>query len=776
VINYVKSPSIEQVVTQAVLQAPLFPTHWRWDASIALAVKRNQSGKRVPAIFQRNNAEDLIAVVFPDQIACQDNIVGEREIPDHPLVNQTIYDCLHQVMDIDGLAALLKKIESKEVQISCRDLVTPSPLAQEILTAKPYAFLDDAPAEERRTRAVNSNRTLNADSARDLGTLDLKAIEQVRQESWPKASTPDEMHDALLTLGFITDAEAQTQPWPKLLKALAADKRATQFNISHDNTVWVSAERLIWLQCLYPDASITPNITPVGAASQQHWEQHDALVELVRSRLQGLGPTTEHDLASSLCVASSELKLACIALEQEGYAMQGQFSNAHISPTHTDKQTDQATTIEWCERGLLARIHRYTLKRKRSEIQPITPAEFMMFLFDWHHLGDERPSGVLAIANTLRQLEGFSIPACAWESDILPDRIDGFDHTLLDQLCLSGEFTWLRLNNKHKAGKKTTGKGPIKTTSISFVERQHQETWLRLHNATSPKSDSSNTLSSTAQQLLLSLEQQGASFFSELYHNQNKPNGLLRNQAEMALGELVASGAVNSDSFAGLRALITPTKRKNDIARRARRLSLTPLNSIDNAGRWALVKSASRPAFDDDATDNKTSTHRWLQTPYETLEFIAETLLIRYGVVFRKLLERETGLPPWRELLYVFRRLEARGEIRGGRFVDGFSGEQFASPDAVGLLPKQRNKKPDSLTTLCAADPLNLVGIILPGQRLTAQASHRILFKNGVPVAIQQGKKTHYLQPQTPENEWKIKNTLLKKQTLTHSLSSKTKH
>ncbi len=755
VIHYLQSTSIKEVVTQAVLQAPLFPTHWRWDASIALAVKRNQSGKRVPAQFQRNNAEDLVAVVFPDQIACQDNIVGEREIPDHPLVNQTIYDCLHQVMDIAGLETLLQKIEAKEITISCRDLVTPSPLAQEILTAKPYAFLDDAPAEERRTRAVNANRNLDAESARDIGTLDPAAIERVCKEAWPTANTLDEVHDALLMLGFITQQEADDNQWTKLLAELTQSKRATLFSITN-GCLWVSAERLRLLQCLHPSGSIEPSINPVGINSKQDWQTHDALTELIRHRLQGLGPVTENSLAHSLQASSNDIALACLALEQEGYAMQGQFLPLSAD---TDKQ--------WCERGLLARIHRYTLKRLRNEIKPVTPAELMMFLFDWQHLGEEKPRGPQALANSLRQLEGFAIPACAWESDILRDRIDEFSPYDLDQLCLSGEFTWLRLFNKNSKGSKKSSKGPIKTTPVTFVERQHQSIWRSLQSRTIEEKDTE--LSSATNTLLLCLQEKGASFFAELYHNNNNPNGLLRSQAETALGELVANGLVNSDSFAGLRALIAPAKKKNDIARRSRRRSLsarlTPMNTIDNAGRWALVnitndleKTAPEPQH---AEKNK---HRWLQTPYDVLEFIAETLLIRYGVVFRKLLERETGLPPWRELLYVFRRLEARGEIRGGRFVDGFGGEQFASPDAVGLLRKQRNKKTDTYITLCAADPLNLVGVILPGQKITSQASHRILFKNGVAIAVQQGNQTHYLKPQSADIEWRIKNILLQKQ------------
>ncbi len=737
VIHYLQSGSIKEVVTQAILQAPLFPTQWRWDATIALAVKRNQGGQRVPPQFQRNNAEDLVAVVFPDQIACQDNIVGEREVPEHPLVNQTLYDCLNDVMDIEGLEKLLVNIEQKNVTVSCCDLVTPSPLAHEILTAKPYAFLDDAPAEERRTRAVNTDHALTAETARDLGRLDADAIDRVQQEAWPNANSDDEIHDALITLAVVSEEEAQDNDWLPALSILSADQRATKV-ICGDRALWVSAERLCLITALHPQCEYSPSIKSVGSFSQQSWQADNALVELCRSRLQGVGPVTELALAALLGVDENSIYLACLALEQEGYAMQGEF------------MLSENVSRQWCERGLLARIHRYTLKRRRNDIKPVTAAEMMMFLFQWHGMGDEKPSGPDALANCLRQLEGYSISAGAWESDILPARIEDYSTQYLDQLCLSGVFTWLRLPTQNGI-KNTAHKGPIKTTPIAFIERSHQPLWQTLQKN---KAACVDDLSHPAQHLFKQLQEYGASFYSDL----SLASGMLNGQKETALGELVSSGLINADSFAGVRSLISPIRKKHQQNRRLRRRH-TAMNSLDSAGRWSIVRPVAEPLHDE---YEDTNVRRWLQTPYDILEQVVDTLLHRYGVVFKKILEKENNLPPWRELLYVLRRLEARGEIRGGRFVEGFSGEQFAHPDAVGLLRKQHQRKEEQLISINAADPLNLLGVILPGAKISAYPSNRILFKNGEPIAVLQSKEVIFLGKASANEQWQYKNYLMK--------------
>jgi ATP-dependent Lhr-like helicase len=644
----------------------------------------------------------------------------------------------------------LRNIEAGEVQVTCRDLAGASPLAQEILTARPYAFLDDAPAEERRTQAVAARRFLDPAEAAELGRLDPAAIALVREQAWPTATSPDELHDALLRLGYLREDEAAHSSdaglfdWRDYFEPLLAQQRVTVFVAPAGQRLWVCAERLPLLQALFPGAQPEPPIAPAGPAAGQAWTPEDALVELLRGRLECLGPVIETALADSLQLPLNDIRIALRMLESQGFAMQGRFS--------PDLETDD---LEWCERGLLARIHRYTLKQLRERVQPVTAADYLRFLFEWQGVGeqDAKPgslgAGEAALARVLRQLEGFSIPAAAWESDVLPARVDFYTPTDLDRLCGGGHFVWTRLNKNPAPG------GPVKTTPVAILERQHAPAWLSL---TTPVD--TGALSSPTQAVLAGLKQHGASFFIDLVQH----TGLLRTQVETALGELAANGLVNADNFSGLRALIAPAKKRPGFARPANRRSLyggAPLTGIDQAGRWSLV---AKPAIPAETDDEKKTAGRWLSTPYETLEHIAWTLLQRYGVVFRKVLERESLLPPWRELLYVYRRLEARGEIRGGRFVDGFAGEQFALPEVAGALRNLRDKtKTDTLHVISAADPLNLTGILLPGERVPAVARHRILFKNGLPVAVQTGKEIRFLGSLSEREQWTARTQLMRR-------------
>ena len=691
--GYLKAASVEAVLVQALLAAPMFPTRWRWVTNTALAVPRNRGGKKVPAPFQRNNAEDLIALIFPDQLACAENLAAEREVPDHPLVNQTLHDCLHELMDVDGLRAVLTNIECGAIEIIPRDLASPSPLAQGILNARPYAFLDDAPAEERRTLAVQQRRFMDPQTAADIGRLDAAAIARVQQEAWPEAHTPDELHDALVVLGFLTEAEGAHAAWATLLKQLTETQRATILTTRQGQRLWVAAERLQALQRLCPEAQRAPEIDAID--SEEAVDSETALREILRSRLEGLGPVSVAQLALPLALHPAAVELALSALQQEGFVMQGRFT-----PTATD--------IEWCERGLLARIHRYTLKQLRSEIEPVAPADFMRFLFHWHGL-DEPGEGEAALLRVLAQLEGLSLPAAAWEDEILPARLRPYWTSDLDKLCGAGQLVWLRLHTA-AADKTPRRKNPaIKTTPITFIARAHLAHW-RAH--TPLPSVEVLSLSDAAQKTHAVLQTWGASFFEEL----QTETGLLTSPLETALGELSAQGLVSSDSFQGLRTLIAP--RKMQRRRQRRHPQQAPLAS---AGRWSLLRPP--PSVVDDR--------------YVSVEHIARVLLRRYGVVFRKLLEREDGLPTWRELLYVYRRMEARGELRGGRFVQGFAGEQYALPEAVTGLRGSRNQaRSGDLIAISAADPLNLTGLITPGQRVPTQQSHRILYRDGVPIAL----------------------------------------
>ena len=427
--QYLKAATVKDVLIQALLAAPMFPTRWRWVANTALAVPRNRAGKKVPAYFQRNDAEDLIAVIFPDQLACQENIAGDREIPDHPLVNQTLSDCLHELMDIDGLKRLLTGIEQGTIIVIARDLASPSPLALEILNARPYAFLDDAPAEERRTLAVQQRRFMDPQSAADIGRLNPEAIERVCIEAWPEAHTPDELHDALVVLGFLTEAEGERGPlsnlhanlahgWPTLMETLQENSRATVLTLADDTRLWIAAERLEVMQVLFPQAPIHPLIEAVAA--DEAGDMDSAVREIIRSRLEGLGPVTAAQFAEPLMMDIAIVDCALLALQQEGFVIQGRFTQGEVT--------------EWCERGLLARIHRYTLKQLRTEIEPVAPADFMRFLFRWHGL-DDPGEGEGALQQRLLQLEGLCLPAISWEADILPARMHFYLASDLDKLC-----------------------------------------------------------------------------------------------------------------------------------------------------------------------------------------------------------------------------------------------------------------------------------------------------------------------------------------------------
>ena len=698
VAHYLHSNSAEHVLIQALLDAPLFPARWRWNAVTALALPRFTGGKKTPPPLQRMKSEDLLAAVFPDQVACLENIVGEREVPDHPLVNQTLHDCLREAMDVDGLLAILRRLEAGGIAIVARDLTAPSPLAAEVLNAAPYAFLDDAPLEERRTQAVQ-NRRWNADSADDLGRLDPEAIAAVRDEAWPQVRDADEMHEALTLLGFVTAAEVDANTgWAERLQALATARRATRLT-----GVWTTAEQLpLWL-ALHPDASMQPPIAAPAEYAAQTWTREDALLELVRHRLGGLGPVTVRELAQSMHVDAGEIEQALLRLQSEGYVMQGRFSA-------------DAGDTEWCERHLLARIHRYTIGRLRREIEPVSRRALMRFLFDWQHVSSAtKLSGPDALAATLAQLEGYEAAAGAWETEILPARIADYSINWLDELCRAGRIGWARLRTGSGGGG-----GPVRSTPIVLLPRRDMAVWTSVA-AGDPQQI---LLSSRAQAAADVLQERGALFFDELLANTR----LLRTELEDALGELVAAGRISADSFAGLRALLLPAAKRDGA--RHRRVRRHTFGGIEDAGRWSLARGAMTGKVEPEA-----------------IEHIARALLRRYGVVFWKLLEREAPwLPPWRELSRVYQRLEARGEIRGGRFVEGLVGEQFALPEAIAPLRAVRSRADDGeLVCLSGSDPLNLVGTVLAGDKVPALAGARVLYRDGAPIAALVGGKVNAL-------------------------------
>jgi len=759
VTRYLHSNSVREVLIQAMLDAPMFITRWRWVAAVSLALPRFRGGKKVPAPLARMQAEDLIGSVFPDQIACAENLTGEREVPDHPLVRQAISDCLTEAMDLPGLTRLLQGLETGGVQVVARDLNQPSPLAHEVLNARPYAFLDDAPLEERRTQAVMSRRWLDPATASDLGRLDPEAIARVQQEAWPAAANADELHDALVWLGFIAEDEAAREPgWQDWLRQLAGQRRAARM-ATPGGVVWIAAERVPQLSALWPEAALEPAIQAPAALAGRVWSREEALIEVVRGRLEGLGPVTEAALARSIGVEPVEMAAALVALQTEGFAMRGRFTPVDRGQTPRVHPGVQLSTLEargltpaqsegsdpdpeWCERGLLARINRYTVKRLRAEIEPVTAQDFLRFLTTWQHVDAEaRMEGPLALQEVVEQLEGFEVPAAAWEREVLGARLNGYQSGWLDDACRSGRTTWVRLrtgNGATRANGTPRRTGPIKSTPIAVLPRRNVAAWRALSEKDAPPA-----VSGHAETVASFIREHGASFFHDIV----AATGLLRSQVEDALAELAAHGMVSSDSFGGLRALLVPSAERKPFGG-ARRRGRTAAHDMDDAGRWAIVQPAQRAGGDGGAAH---------------VEHVARTLLKRYGVVFWRLLEREAArLPPWRDLLRVCRTLESRGEIRGGRFVAGIPGEQYALPEAVGLLRETRRQGPrGSLVSISAADPLNLVGILTPGPRLPALTGNRLLLEDGLPVAMLAGGAMQLLVERSPADEWELRLTLL---------------
>ncbi|HEY7284188.1 MAG TPA: DEAD/DEAH box helicase [Vicinamibacterales bacterium] len=687
VFRYLHPATARDVLVQAFLDAPVFQTRWRWNANISLAVPRNRHGRKVAPQLQRMQADDLMAACFPDAAACLENIPGDREIPDHPLVSQTVRDCLQEAMDFDGLARVLDRIHTGQITCVAVDTAVPSVLTHAILNARPYAFLDDAPLEERRTQAVLTRR---AGDAGEFGRLDPHAIDRVRDEERPAPRDADELHDILLTAAFLRTTEAASLD-AALFDTLVAARRAALATLPGEAqaTIWVAAERLPEITAIHPGVNVQPALDVPASRAQREWTKSSALVEIVRGRLGLLGPSTALALAESFGVTAGDIEDALLALEGEGFVLRGSFTDRYAS--------------EWCERRLLARIHRYTLNRLRAEIEPVSPADFMRFLFVWQHAGEShRLRGPDGLREILEQLTGFAAPAGAWETAILPARLDGYDGSLLDSLCLAGEFAWARASSPADPDAASM----IGATPILFFPRQQSAEWMHIE----PESAVESALDESTRAVLGHLRARGASFAAEVA----AACKLDQEAAQRALGRLVAAGLATSDGFGGLRSLL----RGNHIGR-----SRTAV-----AGRWAVLQQEPAPS----------------PAPVDII-VRCRSLLRRYGVVFRRLLTREAAMPPWRDLVRVFRTLEARGEIRGGRFVAGMSGEQFAAPEAVERLREvRRTPASGQLISVAGVDPLNLAGIVTSGERVRAQASHRLAYLDGVPLAALEGD---YLRP-----------------------------
>jgi ATP-dependent Lhr-like helicase len=710
VFRYLHPETTRDVLVQAFLDAPVFETRWRWNATLSLAVPRNRGGRKVAPQVQRMLAADLLASVFPDAAACLENIPGDREIPDHPLVGQTVRDCLEEAMDLEGLRSVLKRIHQGSLQLVARDTPEPSVFAHEIVNAKPYAFLDDAPLEERRSHAVQTRRVGDV-SGDDLGALDPAAIERVRDEERPDPRDADELHDDLMTAGLLLSTEMNSAA-VAFAQTLAANQRTCRVQLppmpeAAPERPWVAAERLPELLAIHPGAGLDPAIE-APASRVRTWDRSAAITELVRSRMTIVGPTTALALAEALAIPVKEADAALLALEGEGVVLRGRF-------------TAGVRDLEWSDRALLARIHRYTLHRLRAEIEPVSPADFMRFLFKWQHVDQsDRLTGPDGLREAIGVLDGFELAAGAWERSVLPARVQDYDPSMLDMLCLAGEVGWARLSERGENLLIADTERPpdparlTPVTPIALFLRDHSDAWQALRSSSA---DPEACLTDHARRVLDVLRSRGASFLNDV----RNASRLDAEETRVALGTLVASGLAASDGFSGLRAL---TRRLSGrIGIHDRRANF--------AGRWTTVAAAAQPCSREEAVEAQ-----------------AWTLLRRYGVIFRRLLTRECIAAPWRDLARVYRRLEARGEIRGGRFVSGMSGEQFALPRAVERLREVRRTHADGqLLAISTADPLNLTGIVTSGDRIRAAGRNRLVYRDGMPVAALEGDVVRQLSP-----------------------------
>ncbi len=755
VFGLLQSESLREVVTQAILQAPMFTTRWRWNVTRALAVLRFEGGKRVPPQIQRMRAEDLLAAVFPDAVACQDNRQGPRAIPDHPLARETVRDCLTEAMDVEGLLTVLRKIEQGAVRCLTLDTPAPSVFSHEILNSNPYAYLDDAPLEERRARAVEMRRSLPPELAGNLGALSPGAIAEVAEESWPPVRDADELHDALLTLIWVpaTHPFVEREGWARFLPVLLDTGRGAKGEV-RGATGWVATERIEWVRAAFGGALFLSDGAR-RAGEEPPPDREEAVRAIIQGWMESTGPTTAAELSGTLSLADADVDMALAQLEAQGQVLRGSFRpsgqvrGSGFGVRGVDMNPDQSSLAprtshlaptapaeEWCDRRLLARIHRLTIGQLRREIEPVSATEFMRFLFQWQHVAPgARVHGDAGLLEIVRQLAGFEAAASGWERGLLPLRLAKYEPELLDRLCMSGAVMWGRLSppgrvlglpgspDEPRRQRKTQ---PTSVIPISFFPREESE-WL-LHSQVrvgevDPGSAGPAVLSPVAQDVVRSLRQHGASFFADLVRLTRR----LPAEVEQGLWELAAVGLVTADGFDNLRALLDPRRRRAQGRERLRR----PRHA---AGRWSLL----RVSGESPSTRHAGRSNGCREVGQSPAEPVARQLLRRYGVVFRDLLGRESVTLPWRELLMQYRRMEMQGAVRGGRFVSGFTGEQFALPEAVEALRALR-KGPASAATLqeiriSAADPLNLVGVILPGPRVASVPTNYLVFRDGVMV------------------------------------------
>jgi ATP-dependent Lhr-like helicase len=771
VFHFLTEHTARELLEQASIASPIFKNRWRWAAGRSLQLLRMSKGKRIAPQIQRIRSEDLMASVFPQAAACFETIVGDIQIPDHPLVNEVMQDVLQEAMDLEGLIELLCGVKDGTIRCLAIDTPTPSVFAHELLNANPYAYLDEAGLEERRARATSLGRTLPDEP----GKIDPAAIAAIRKEIWPDLRDENELHDLLhsliaLPLPIIDREEARH--WPVFYERLTQKGRAQTLDLN-GIPCWVATERLPHIASLWPptvhhstlvilreaEDLLLANTSEKSGQAPNTVTKEQSLQKCVQGWLQIIGPTTAAAFAGMLNLDPAAIFQAFLAMEMQGLLMRGAFEYPATTEPSAGGNPDHE--IEWCERRILQRIHRRTVATLRKQIEPVTPAVYMRWLLQWQHLAPQTQlSGEEGVFEALRQLEGFEAPAIEWERTLLPARVASYDPRWLDALCLSGAVGWGRIS-PHPAWSLADDVArprrviPTNAAPITFYIRETAD-WLphALAQQCVEEEKLAAALSPHALLLRTFLQQRGACFANDL----QRMASLTRQQTQHALWELATAGLAAADGFDQLRACMDPRRRSTTTDTPNKR----PTRS--SAGRWSLlnepatnpsdlsptVVSGTNPGAPDldsetwvrvptipggsnqerAAIASQTAILRAKQTD-AALESFARQLLARYGVLFRDLLTRESNAPRWRDLLNILRRLEARGEIRGGRFLSGFAGEQYALPEAVESLRAARTRECSAIIPVSAADPMNLAGIVIPGDRVPSVPGKQILYRNG---------------------------------------------
>jgi len=669
--RYLSSRTVRDTLEHAILDSPMFQARWRWNLNRSLLVLRFRNGRRNPPPIQRMESDDLLAAVFPQAAACQENVTGPIEIPEHLLVRQTVDDTLHEALDVDGLQFLLERIEAGEVKVECRDTTEASVLAHEIVTARPYAFLDDEEAQNRRTNAVRLRRGLAVELA-SIGALDPAAVDEVHAEIAPLPATPDDLHDLLSSVVVLRARDDWRALWSELVS------RSRAHTVTNDGVeLWCAAES-------------------ADDARRALAGDDEAIRRALRGHLELSGITTAEGLAHATTLSDGDVRAGLARLEQEGFALQGRY-------------TTTATATEWVARRLLARMHSYSRRSRRQSVQPVTAQDLMRFLLRWQHAAPgTQLAGDAGLVAVLEQLQGFEAAAVAWESELFARRVRHYEPAWLDRLCHNGDVAWLRLTPRALDDPDTPTAAPSKATPIAVVFRGDLPWLLSAARAGTTSGDPS--VGATAEVLDV-LRQRGACFAADVAGATRR----LPDDVERGLWDGVARGLVMSDGFGAIRARVAGGARPR--AGRLSRLGRVTSTTGAAAGRWSLVPAPGAELDSD-----------------ELAEAVAEQLLNRWGVVFRDLAVHDSLRLPWREVQWALRRLEDRGLVRGGRFVSGFSGEQYALPAAVEQLAQVRKApRTGERVVVNATDPLNLVGVAVPGDTVPAVRTRHITYVDGIP-------------------------------------------